>query len=34
MSLPSGAGYSQEGRAVGMGVDAGDYDGDGRATCS
>jgi len=31
MSLQSGAGYSQEGRAQsGMGVDAGDYDGDGR----
>ena len=30
-SLLSGAGYSQEGRAqAGMGVDAGDYDGDGR----
>jgi enediyne biosynthesis protein E4 len=31
MSLQSGAGYSQQGRAQsGMGVDAGDYDGDGR----
>jgi hypothetical protein len=31
VSLQSGAGYSQEGRAqAGMGVDAGDYDGDGR----
>jgi len=31
VSLLSGAGYSQEGRAQsGMGVDAGDYDGDGR----
>jgi len=31
VSLQSGAGYSQEGRAQsGMGVDAGDYDGDGR----
>jgi hypothetical protein len=31
LSLMSGAGYSQEGRAQsGMGVDAGDYDGDGR----
>jgi hypothetical protein len=31
VSLPSGAGYSQEGRAQsGMGVDTGDYDGDGR----
>ena len=31
VSLQSGAGYSQDGRAQsGMGVDAGDYDGDGR----
>jgi hypothetical protein len=31
VSLQSGAGYSQQGRAqAGMGVDAGDYDGDGR----
>ena len=31
VSLASGAGYSQDGRAQsGMGVDAGDYDGDGR----
>jgi enediyne biosynthesis protein E4 len=31
VSLQSGTGYSQEGRAqAGMGVDAGDYDGDGR----
>ena len=31
VSLLSGAGYSQDGRAQsGMGVDAGDYDGDGR----
>ncbi len=31
VSLSSGAGYSQDGRAQsGMGVDAGDYDGDGR----
>jgi hypothetical protein len=31
VSLHSGTGYSQEGRAqAGMGVDAGDYDGDGR----
>lgn len=31
VSLLSGAGYSQDGRAqAGMGVDAGDYDGDGR----
>jgi hypothetical protein len=31
VTLPSGAGYSQDGRAQsGMGVDAGDYDGDGR----
>jgi len=31
VALQSGAGYSQDGRAQsGMGVDAGDYDGDGR----
>jgi hypothetical protein len=31
VSLQSGAGYSQQGRAqAGMGIDAGDYDGDGR----